>query len=134
MSQYVFSYNGVDFEFDTFDADCADKLESAMGELRKAEQKIQKEGSIATLVRAQCKMLRDFFDTIFGENAGNKLCGESDNFNNCRNAYVSFLDFVDLQKQDYVTSMNEIRGKYSANRAQRRQPDPVKAPYRLPKK
>lgn len=128
MSQSVFSYNGVEYEFETFDADCAEKLEEAMGGLKKAEQNIPKTGSISVLVKAQCKMLRDFFDTIFGAGAGTKICGEKDSFNNCKNAYVSFLGFVDEQKQDYVSNMNGIREKYSANRAQRRHPATAKAP------
>ena len=123
MSQNVFSYNGVDYEFDTFDADQADKLEEAINGLRKSEQSVPKTGSVSTLVRFQCKMLRDFFDTIFEEGAGAKICGEKDSFYNCKNAYVAFLGFVDEQKAAYFSGMNEIRSKYGANRAQRRHPE-----------
>lgn len=122
MSQTNFTYNGFEHEFDIFDADSADLFESAMNGLREAEKSIPKDGKISSLVRAQCKMLREFFDDILGENAGISLCGERDNFGNCKDAYVAFLNFIDAQKTEYINSVNDVRGKYGANRAQRRHP------------
>lgn len=118
----IFKHNDFEGEFDVLDADSAELLEKSMAQLREDEKDLPKTGSISDIVRSQCKWLRDFFDRIFGEGAGVKICGARDNFHICRDAYVTFLDFVEIQKQDYVNSTNAVRSKYSANRAQRRHP------------
>lgn len=122
MSQTVFQYNDFSAEYDVFDADSAAAFETAMDKMREAEKAMPKDGKISTLVRAQCGMLRDFFDDVFGAGSGVKICGEKDTFSNCKNAYMTFLGFVDAQKADYLNDVNETRNKYSANRAQRRHP------------
>lgn len=118
----IFRHNDFEGEFDIFDADSAELLEKSMAQLREDEKDLPKTGSISDIVRSQCKWLRDFFDRIFGEGAGTKICGLRDNFNICRDAYVTFLDFVEIQKQAYVNSANAVRSKYSANRVKRRHP------------
>lgn len=122
MSQTIFTYNDFSAEFDIFDADEAELMQNSMDKMREAEKAMPKDGKISTLVRAQCGMLRDFFDWIFGDGSGKKICGEKDSFNNCKNAYVTFLNYVEEQKNEYVNATNEVRNKYSANRAQRRHP------------
>lgn len=119
----IFKHNDFEAEFDFADADSMEAFEKSMAQLREDEKELPKTGSASAILRSQCKWLRDFFDRIFGDGSGEKICGKKDNFSLCRDAYVDFLDFIEIQKQDYINEANEVRGKYSANRAQRRHPE-----------
>lgn len=121
-AETIFRYNDFAAEFDFTDADCAEALEKAIAQLGEDEKKLPKTGSASDILKSQCKWLRDFFDRIFGDGSGVKVCGEKNNFRICKDAYVAFLEFVSAQKQDYLDSANEVRVKYGANRAQRRHP------------
>lgn len=101
MSRYstTFSYNGNEIQFDIADADSAEKLENAVKNLQETEKTIPKTGSVSAIMRAQIKMLKAFFDETAGEGAGNKFCGEADNYNNACDAYEAFLQFVANQKR-----------------------------------
>ena len=118
----IFKHNDFEAEFDFADADTMESFELSMARLREDEKELPKTGSASVILRSQCKWLRDFFDRIFGDGSGEKICGKKDNFNVCRDAYLHFLDFIEIQKQDYISEANEVRGKYGANRAQRRHP------------
>lgn len=114
----VFKYNGNEFEFDARDADCAEALENAFDKMSEEEEKIPKTGKSSEIIRGQCKLLKDFFDRIFGKGAGEAICTEKNNVVMCYNAYDEFLKLVREQKDDIINTKNTF-GKYS-NRQQRR--------------
>ena len=121
MSQEVkttFEYNGATYEFDIRDADQSEIFETAIGEMEKEEKSLPKDGKASAIIRAQCGMLKKFFDRIFGEGAGDAICTEKSNISVCYAAYEAFLLMVREQKEDIIGAKN-VFAKYS-NRQQRR--------------
>ena len=63
MSQNIetkFKYNGAEYDFDVRDADDAEKFEAAINAMKEAEKEVPKTGKTSEIIRAQCKMLKDF--------------------------------------------------------------------------
>lgn len=108
----IFEYNGYTFEYDLADADDSEKYENAIEIMGKEEKTIPKTGKLSEIYRAQCGMIKRFFDNCLEEGAGEKICGEKDNVSNCYNAYTVFLDFVASQR-DRVLSVKNSLSKYS---------------------
>lgn len=111
----IFEYNGYTFEYDLADADDSEKYENAIEIMTAEEKAIPKDGKLSAIYRAQCGLIKHFFDNVLGEGAGNKICGEKDNVSDCYTAYTAFLDFVSAQR-DRVLSVKNTISKYS-NRA-----------------
>lgn len=116
----IYSFNGVEYEFDVRDADMAEKFETAIDQMKEDEKNAPKTGRISDLIKYQVAFLKKFFDTCLGEGAGNAVCGEGNKLNVCYEAYEQFLVLVRGQR-DYVTLSNSSNpfSKYS-NRQQRR--------------
>lgn len=121
MSQEIktaFQYNGAEYEFDVRDADDAEKFEEAIERMKDEEKDVPKTGKTSDIIRAQCKMLKNFFDLCLGEGAGVAICTEKSNIHTHYDAYEQFLLFVRAQKEDILSAKNTF-AKYS-NRQQRR--------------
>ena len=121
MSQNIetkFQYNGAEYNFDVRDADDSEKFENAIEVLRDDEKVAKKDGKASDVIRAHCKMLKDFFDNCLGDGAGVAICGEKANISAHYTAYDCFLTYIKAQKDDILSAKNTF-AKYS-NRAQRR--------------
>lgn len=112
MSQEVitlFRYNGAEYEFDARDADEVKRMEAAVDQMGAEERDIPKDGRASDMYRAQCDMLKRFFDRILGEGAGVALCTEKNNIAVHYDAYEQFLAFVSAQKDDVVKARQTFR-------------------------
>lgn len=121
MSQNIetkFKYNGAEYDFDVRDADDAEKFEAAINAMKEAEKEVPKTGKTSEIIRAQCKMLKDFFDGCLGEGAGVSICTDKSNISAHYAAYEHFLNYIKAQKDDILSAKNTF-AKYS-NRQQRR--------------
>lgn len=121
MSQNIetkFKYNGAEYDFDVRDADDAEKFEAAINAMKEAEKEVPKTGKTSEIIRAQCKMLKDFFDGCLGEGAGVAICTDKSNISAHYAAYEHFLNYIKAQKDDILSAKNTF-AKYS-NRQQRR--------------
>lgn len=114
----VFKYNGHEYDFDTRDAAYQERFENAVAELQEAEKNIPKDGKPSAMIRAHCKMIKDFFDSCLGKDAGKAVCGEKENITAHYDAYDAFLSLIRSQRDDILNSKNKFV-KYS-NRQQRR--------------
>lgn len=121
MSQNIetkFKYNGAEYDFDVRDADDAEKFEAAINAMKEAEKEVPKTGKTSEIIRAQCKMLKDFFDCCLGAGAGVAICTDKSNISAHYAAYEHFLNYIKAQKDDILSAKNTF-AKYS-NRQQRR--------------
>ena len=114
----VFEYNGSSYEFDVRDADYAERLENALREMSDVEKTIPKDGKASESIRAQCKMIKAFFDHCIGDGAGIAVCGEKNIITEHYAAYDAFLKLVRAQKSNILNAKN-VFSQYS-NRQQRR--------------
>lgn len=102
----TFRYNDAEFPFDYSDADNMDAMDNAVTYLQEAEPTLPKTGKASEIIRAQCAMYKRFFDIIFGDGAGDKICTERSVQNICEDAYLTFLEFVNTQKDNARDSRN----------------------------
>ena len=123
MSQEVitkFKFRDAEVEFDISDADAAERFETAVKRMEEEEKQLPKTGKLSTIYRAQCRLIKDFFDNCVGSGAGDEICTKADNVRICYDAYDQFLKFVSDQKAG-IMSYKDVFSKYS-NREQRRHP------------
>lgn len=116
----VYSINGVEVEYDTFDLTNMELFDS---ESKKIAEFIENELSSSSgfdKLREYAEMVRDFFDTVVGEGTSDKLFGDRDNIRDLRNGLMTFINKV-------VSATNEFKNEYdglgSQNRDQRRAAD-----------
>lgn len=117
MSQTVWETNGKSFEFDLTDADDCERYENALEKLRIAEKTVKKDGRESEFIRAFCKLLGDFFDNVFGEEASAQIFeGKKTSVAVYLEVYDDFISFANAQK----AGIKDRFAKYSPNRKQRR--------------
>jgi len=84
--------NGIEVEFDLFDIETLRKYEKAYGRAAKKMQERPESGLLSDQIVRQCSEVKLCFDTIFGEGAGDRVCGEGYNFLRCLNAFEALTD------------------------------------------
>lgn len=102
----TFRYNDAEFTFDHSDADNMDAMDAGVSFLEKAEPELPKTGKASDIIRAHCAMYKKFFDIVLGEGAGEKICTERSVKSICEDAYLTFLEFVNKQKDDAQETIN----------------------------
>ena len=106
--------NGIDMgDFDIFDVENAEKYENAI-ELLKDMENIEG-GSIAEGIKEQCRIVFDFFNTIYGVGADKKIFGDKVNLLICVRTLGEFMTNVNEQKKE----IEKINNKYSPERLKR---------------
>ena len=121
MSLKIWKINGLSLEIDLEDADIMERVENAFEAMKNDEDAIPKDGKASEQIRAYCGMFRKLYDNIFGN-------GTSDNIfkdvptktSSYDDVYISFLEFVNSQKDDVARTKNEKLARYRPNRQQKR--------------
>lgn len=113
--------NGVEFKFDSFDAEEVEKGEKEFEKVaRKLENPPKNLKTRAELIRYTVKCVGDFFDTIFGKDAAKKIFKDKVNFKEAMQAFVQFREELEKQEREFGEYMESNLGKYSPNRLERR--------------
>lgn len=116
----MITINGTELEFDLFDADVIEKYEDGNEKvLAKMKDNTLFEGkSTADCMRVQCGIIDGFFDEVFGDGTAQKIFNKPWNL---RERIYAF-EAVAEESQKCGQEVRDITDKYTANRAQRRQP------------
>ena len=112
--------NGVEFrEVDFTDANVLDLIDKESQEASKKAEKLKKEAenlsSLAEGIRQECKIVKEFFDNVFGEGTSKELFGDRESLTECLNAYEDIMNTYQEQYQSYYDRVN----KYSPDRLER---------------
>lgn len=108
--------NGVELEnLEIFDADVAEKYEKALDVIVKKSKDVQGLKTSA-IIRVQCNLIFEFFNTVFGEGTDRKIFGNRVNLMTCIKAFEELVEQVNAQKGE----VEKMAAKYSPNRAARR--------------
>lgn len=112
--------NGYELEADFTDADLIEKIESGIDTLYKEAEKLkelEKDKTITTAegIRRQCKVLKDFFDYVFGEGTSEKIFKGKNSLNLCLKAYEDIVEARDNQ----FNELNKRVDAYSPDRLKR---------------
>lgn len=103
----MFEINGVQLEYDAFDAETAGKLEAAKKEVINAitsSENVRSTEGIEAALRTQCKAIKKFFDDMFGIDTGKNICGEKDNLYKCTEAFGKFMKEDDRQSEVFKSN------------------------------
>lgn len=108
--------NGVELEdLDIYDLEVAERYEKA---LEKVNEDCNKDNSksLSEGIKYQCNLIFDFFNTVFGEGADEKIFGNKVNLMTCMKAFEEVV----LKMNDQKKEIEKLSNKYSPNRAARR--------------
>lgn len=101
--------------FDIFDADTAERYETATQGVETASVKIEGE-RLSEGIRRQCAAVFAFFDALFGVGFHKNLFGERTNLIECLDAFAEFVALASAQQ----SAVNDRLNKYRPDRAARR--------------
>lgn len=112
--------NGYEFDLDLTDADIIEKMEQGVQNLYEEAEKLKelkKDDKITTAegIRQECKVLKDFFDYVFGEGTSEKIFKGKDSLNLCLKAYEDIIEARDKQYNE----LNDRINAYSPDRLKR---------------
>lgn len=99
------------------DAIQVEKYETALEELRTAEQPT---GKASEVLKAQCNVIRKFFDTCFGDNTSKSIFGDSYDYMVHYDKLNELIANTNNDLQALADKMAQNANKYTANRATRK--------------
>lgn len=121
MSHKIWEINGISLELDLEDADVMERLENAFETMKTDESAVPKDGKASARIRAYCAMFRNLFSNIFGSEETEKIFRKvPTNSSAYDDVYISFLEFINAQKDDIARAKSEKLERYRPNRQQKR--------------
>lgn len=95
--------NGVELpDLDVCELSVMENYEAAHDVVLEKVQNMEQTGKRRSeLIKYQCEVIFEFFDTVFGEGTSNKVFGESCNLRTCLNAYEEICVAVNQLDKDY---------------------------------
>lgn len=112
--------NGYELEVDFTDADVMEKIEEGVKNLYEEAEKLQKQNedeniTTAEGIRQECKILKEFFDYVFGKGTSEKIFKGKNSLELCLSAYE---DIIRMRDKQYESLNNKISA-YSPERLKR---------------
>lgn len=101
--------NGVELEFNLYDLGNPELKERYKVELEKMKHVAEElpEGTELEQNRFLCGRVKQMFDSVFGEGAGNRVCGKGNDLLTCMTVYEQLITEQIRQDNQY----NEIMGR-----------------------
>lgn len=116
----MFEINGVQLDFNLFDADTYEAYKETYENTENELEKVGEEKNDAECFRIMCNAIKDCFDCIFGPGTGDEVCGQNSDFLKCIDAYEALTDEAIRQRGILDEKIQKVTTKYQGNRAQRR--------------
>ena len=107
--------NGVELEVNFLDADFMEKIENCCKKVSENAEKAKTELKNLTLsqqIKGECKIIKDFFDEVFGEGTSEKIFKEKNDLKLCLSAFQDLIE----AKVKMQNEMNSLFAKYSPDR------------------
>ena len=107
--------NGVELEVNFLDADFMEKVENCCRKVSEQAEKSKTELKNLTLsqqIKAECKIIKDFFDELFGEGTSEKIFQGKNDLMLCLSAFQDLIEAKAKMQQE----MNSLFAKYSPDR------------------
>src|SRR5699024_5750846 len=107
--------NGVELEVNFLDADFMEKIENCCRKVSKRAEKGKTELKNLTLsqqIKAECQIIKDFFDEVFGEGTSEKVFKGKNDLKLCLSAFQYLNEAKVKMKQE----TNSLFAKYSPDR------------------
>ena len=107
--------NGVELEVNFLDADFMEKIENCCRKVSEQAEKSKKELKDLTYsqqIKAECKIIKDFFDDLFGEGTSEKIFQEKNDLMLCLSAFQELVEAKVKSQNEF----NSLVSKYSPDR------------------
>lgn len=103
--------NGVELNFELFDADAEDMKKRYFQELDKMKtiKEDVPEGTEREKTVYTCERIKKFFDAVFGERTGNRVCGSGNNLLFCMRAYKELVFEQIRQQEEYENLISDLK-------------------------
>ena len=108
----LWKFGDFEAEVDFTDADFLDAIEDAKAAMYEEQKNVPVVGKNSDIIRAQCACFYVFFDTLFGEGAGERILRGKNSVMLCNEAAESLLAFEDAETKAFESKY----GKYEPNR------------------
>lgn len=116
--------NGIEFEFDAFDADEVEKANKEVNEVLFAFKNTPKNLDRVGIIKYTVKNIGECFDNIFGAASSEKIFKGKTNMKLAFKAFEDLTVGIQAQDKEFEKEMEETAKKYSPNRAARRNNKP----------
>ena len=110
----IWKWNTKEYYFDITEPGCMRRLMDALTGLRNNLAQFRREQETDDMLSCHCGILQEFFDDVFGEGAGEDLCGKQLSAEVYSRAYLEFLDFAGCQMDALEKLQKEAEAKYQA--------------------
>ena len=117
MMNKEWTWNGKTLPFDVSEAGCMGRLLAALEGLRRNLSSFRREQDADDIISCHCGILQEFFDDLFGDGAGEELCGKSLSAEAYSGAYIDFMDFINGQIDALNRMRQEAEERYLAKAA-----------------
>lgn len=106
----TWSCGGREYPFDISEAECMRSVGDALKKLKIEADELELREDVAPheTIAEQCGMIGRFFDEIFGDGEGEKICGEKSSLRDYSDAYVSFIVFLNAQVEEFAAMRESI--------------------------
>lgn len=103
--------NGVELNFELFDADAEDVKERYFQELDKMKtiKEDTPEGTEHEKTVYVCQRVKKMFDAVFGAGTGEKVCGTGNNLLSCMRAYKQLISEQIRQQDEYKEILSKMK-------------------------
>lgn len=110
--EHIWNVSGRAYEFDVSDSECMKKLNHALTVLCEECADSAEITEVGGTIEHHCTMIAAFFDTVFGEGAGEAICGVRHSAEQYTLKYVDFIVFVNRQVEAFSELCRTIEDKY----------------------
>ena len=110
----MITINGVDLDFNIYDYETALHYESA---LTRIQSETTKPGGLAETIKAQCELVFDFFDEVFGPGTAEQVFQGKYDFRVCTAALGDVINAAKAQQQEYTSLLDRYAPNHTARRA-----------------
>lgn len=112
--------NGIELELDIMDLETSEKIDNELAKALEVSNKIKKGVGRTSAIKMQCNAVFECIDNIFGEGTHKKVFGNKVNLRECLRVFAELISEINRLDNEEGKAFTEMIGKYSPNRAQRR--------------
>lgn len=112
--------NGIEFEFDAYDLEDAEKAQKEMNKVIAALKNPPRNFNRIEGIKYTVKIVSDCLDNIFGKGSAEKVFKGKTNMKLALKAFEEITIGMQEQDSEFKKEIEATREKYSPNRAERR--------------
>ena len=106
--------NNVELEdLDFLEVETMEKIEQAQEEYNEKSKKVDFTKH-SEMIRYNCELVFDLFNTIFGEGTDKKIFGNKCNLMDCIRAVSDLFSYIETKKKESEKEFSRLTGKYTS--------------------